>query len=547
MLVVQLGILLLSFTVPPAVSAKSHANPSCPNKAASANDVQKCVAIDLLWGWLHVVNKTSERLLEVRQNATKIEKGAEELRKEAKAALRNATEILAELNKESDDARTVSEVMKNIRDAIVWANESERNASLAVDATRVAETLARDGYGAVSLGARYFKGWNSVQELKYDALKTKIGEITISKANGCAEVHNVSGVLTDYAEKLNGIATNLTEWKVKMTEIIKTTYNSTQSNKSTCLSLFNHEKVEQVTAAVANLSERLIVAVKQVNTSLLAREKAAANKNMETMTASMMNFLESNGAELCDMLRQREALWTKLSETKQRLKEESQGASTTLVSTAKIKGTTADTDELVRDALKEVEGLSKFSVFSASTESLSSRSVTLAREAMENAMKASEQAAKLSDRTKSRFAFVDEEVESEHEKLKGLENKLKKLSKEAHIDISGGNTNECNGKLVNKLETSTKDLLRSAARLNTSKLLEANRTLGRLAELVVQNNTNVDSISTDVELASRKLKNTREFGHSATMAAESAVTEALEQLMNKLCATAAELRVLRSN
>ncbi|CCD21055.1 hypothetical protein, conserved in T. vivax [Trypanosoma vivax Y486] len=268
---------------------------------------------------------------------------------------------------------------------------------------------------------------------------------------------------------------------------------------------------------------------------------------METMTASMMNFLERNGAELCDMLRQREALWTKLNETKQRLKGVSQGASTTLVSTAKIKGATADTDELVRDALKEVEGLSKFSVFSASTESLSSRSVTLAREAMENAMKASEQAAKLSDRTKSRFAFVDEEVESEYEKLKGLENNLRKLSKEAHIDISGGNTNECNGKLVNKLETSTKDLLRSAAKLNTSKLLEANRTLGRLAELVVQINTNVDSISTDVELASRKLKSAREFGHSATMAAESAVTEALEQLMNKLCATAAELRVLRSN
>ncbi|KAG8340642.1 hypothetical protein TRVL_08529 [Trypanosoma vivax] len=118
-LVIQLCLLMLAFTVSPIVAALPSSKAPCPMTRGGASDTQKRTAKDLICGWLHVVNKIYERLLEVRNNATEVTRGAEELRKEANTALANATELLDDLDKNSAEAGRLEGIIQNISGAIV--------------------------------------------------------------------------------------------------------------------------------------------------------------------------------------------------------------------------------------------------------------------------------------------------------------------------------------------------------------------------------------------------------------------------------------------
>ncbi|KAG8343303.1 hypothetical protein TRVL_05876 [Trypanosoma vivax] len=118
-LVIQHCLLLLAFTASPIVAALPSSKAAYPMTRGEASDTQKRTAKDLWGGWLHVVNKIYERLLEVRNNATEVTRGAEELRKEASAASANATELLDDLGKNSAESGRLEGIIQNISGAIV--------------------------------------------------------------------------------------------------------------------------------------------------------------------------------------------------------------------------------------------------------------------------------------------------------------------------------------------------------------------------------------------------------------------------------------------
>ncbi|CCD20401.1 hypothetical protein ERJ75_000159300 [Trypanosoma vivax] len=552
-LVIQLCLLVLPFTVLPIVAALPSSKAACPTTRDGASDTQKCTTKDLIWGWLHVVNKIYERLSEVRKNATEIAKGVVELRKEANTALANATKLLNELDSNHEEYRRAKEVMKNISDATAWADESERNATEAADAANITEDFIRDGYGAISLVVWYFRGGNYVQELKYDALSAKIGEIAISKENACARVHSVSGVLIDHAEKLHDEKTSLTEWKTGMLEAIKTTYNDTQSNKTTCLGVFNdHEKVGQVTAAVGKLSEQLIVKVKHLNAALQQREKAreniaAANNDMNTMTTNMLNSLKKNGAGLCGMVRRHEAVLSKLDETKRLLDEVSKRVSSTSSTAAGIERNTAATNKLAQEALKKVDSWYKSIYFFDSTESPSSRSIIAATKALKNSREASERVMHLCGEASLRVKFAEDEINSIYQKLKDVGNDLKQRLEEINIGVEDVSASECNNKLSKLLTGTHTDALRFATRLNVNEMLKAKKTLAGLEALGEKINKNVSFISENLETITKSSENASKLERSAAAAAEVVVINFLSHLMSNLCATTNKLRVLQSN
>ncbi|KAH8620298.1 hypothetical protein ERJ75_000077100 [Trypanosoma vivax] len=554
MLVIHLWLLLLPFGVPSVVSAALNAKATCKiTTAKDASDTQKCTTRDLLWGWLHVINKISVRIDEVHKNASEIAKGVVELRKEAKIALANATKFLNEFDSNHEEHHRMKEVMKNISDAITWANESERNATEAANTSNITGNFIRDGYGAISLVVHKFKGGDYVQELKYDALSTKIGEIMISKNGGCARVHNVSRDLIAYAEKLHNKETNLTEWKTEMLKTIKSTYNDTQSNATTCQSVFNnHEKVNEVMNAVGNLSEQLIVVVKHLEMSILTRDRArkniaAANESMETATANMLNSLKQDGAELCGILRRHGAVWSELDETKQRLKETSQRARSGLTSAANIKRDAAVRSELVRVALKQVEQIPQLGGSYALNKLTSSGNATAVMENMKGARESAEHAVQLSAEVNLRTKFTEKEIESEYEKLKVVESDLRKRLSEISGKISNVKTSDCNDKLLGFFTELSVDALLYASKLNKNELLKANETLRDLEARAEEINKNVSSISRDLEVAVQNLKNVNELMRSSSVAAEAEVADVLKHLMSELCATAAELRATRKN
>ncbi|CCD19297.1 hypothetical protein, conserved in T. vivax [Trypanosoma vivax Y486] len=388
MLVIQLCLLLLPFGVSSAVSAKPNNKFTCAvTKANDADDLRKCVAKDLLLGWLYVINKTSVRLDEVRKNATAMAEGAKELRKEANAALNSAANVLIGLGSNSNEALGVKEIMKNISDAITWVNESERNASEAADVTDITEGLTEVGYAAISRVHWYFRDkFKYVQEHWADKGPSEVVETIFPATLQCPNMINVSKTLSDYADKLDDSTIRLDAWRVEMLKKIQTTHNDTQGNGTTCHSIFNNrDRMHEVMGAVANLSDRLIVVVRKLHAALLVREKAranvdAANENMKTMTTSMLNSLKQNGTALCEMLRQHAAIRSKLSEAYRKLEEVSGRVSNNLASATNTEKTAAARSVLVHSVLKEVEGLSRSTILFNSAESPTLRNATQANE-----------------------------------------------------------------------------------------------------------------------------------------------------------------------
>ncbi|CCD17977.1 hypothetical protein, conserved in T. vivax [Trypanosoma vivax Y486] len=555
MLVIRLCLLLLSFRVSFASSTKSSVKFTCAGtKAKEADDLRKCVAKDLLLGWLLVINKTSVRLDEVRKNATVMAEGAKKLRKEGSAALANATEVLSELNKNSEEALKVRKIINDINDTIAWANEMERNLSEASNVTQEVERLTADGYGAVSITVGNFVGHSQSTVLKYDVLRPKVDKMEVENASGCVGVRNFSGTLFEYAEKLNDFKMNLTAWKAGMLEKIRIAYNTTQNNTTTCLAVFTNspDKVEQVMSAVRSALDRLVVSVKKVDAFLLQREKAqknitTANGSMKAMTTSMFDSLKQNGAALCDMLRRHEVLREKVQKMKEKSANASRNVGESMKKAGILRESVTATGARVQTAVDNIKALPQFAGFFSLNELPNSGNVTLAMEGMKKAGDALEHAVQRSGNANFSISKVDVDLANEDKELEEINNNLKKRLEEIDIGIDITTSDGCNSKLFNKVDTSTQEFLRLAAKLNVSELRKANKTLRELEARAEEINKNVSSVSKDLEVAVQNLKNVNELMRNSSVAAEYVVADVLSHLMSELCATAAELRVTRKN
>ncbi|CCD21286.1 hypothetical protein, conserved in T. vivax, partial [Trypanosoma vivax Y486] len=467
MLVIQLCLLLLSFRVSFASSTKSSVKFTCAGtKAKEADDLRKCVAKDLLLGWLLVINKTSVRLDEVRKNATVMAENAKKLRKEGSAALANATEVLSELSKNSEEALKVRKIINDINDTIAWANETERNLSEASNVTQEVERLTADGYGAVSrtvwhfTGDRYGDGY-----LKYGRAREMVEAIK-PKQLECHKEVNVSKTLSDYAEKLNDFKMNLTEWKTGMLDKIQIAYNTTQNNMTTCLAVFTNDqsRVEQVMSAVRSALDRLVVSVKKVDAFLLQREKAqenitTANGSMKTMTTSMFDSLKQNGAALCDMLRRHEVLREKVQKMKEKSANASRNVGESIKKAGILRESVTATGARVQTAVDNIKALPQFAGFFSLNELPNSGNVTLAVEGMKKAGDALEHAVQRSGNANFSISKVDVDLANEDKELEEINNNLKKRLEEIDVGIDITTSDGCNGKLLNKIGTSTKEFL----------------------------------------------------------------------------------------
>ncbi|CCD21624.1 hypothetical protein, conserved (fragment), partial [Trypanosoma vivax Y486] len=519
-----------------------------------ATDDQKCVAKDLLIGWLSVLNKTSVRILEVRKNASEIKKGAEDVKSTAQTLLAKAKDAQSKLEENSGEAQAFKKVVDDINSAVVQADESVHKATGAEVQADNATTNVRYGYGAISRVAWYSSKSGYLNEkLTYEVAKETVEKIKIEPRK-CHNVNNVSKTLSDYAEKLNDDTTNLTDWKMAMLKMIQTTYNTTQNNKSTCLAIFtaNPDRVRQVMDTVKSMSGTLIVVMKNIDEALLTMKNAeanitAANQSMESMVMTMLNSLKQNGTALCDMLQRHEAVWSKLNKTKQTLKDVSQRAGNASASADKTKSAITASAKLVHGASKAVKTLSQPGGLFAQNGLAISNDVAAAMENMKKAGEASEQAVQSSGEVSLVVRSTEREMSTGYKKLEELGNNLRQRLREINITTSSVSASECSNKLSELLDGTHTEALRFATKLNVGELLKANETLRGLEAQAEKISNNATSINGKLEVAARNLKEATELDRSAAAAAEAAVAEALKHLMGRTCTIANKLRVLQNN
>ncbi|CCD18879.1 hypothetical protein, conserved in T. vivax, partial [Trypanosoma vivax Y486] len=517
-----------------------------------AEDAHKCAAVHLLNGWLNVVNRTATRSLEVLRNATLIKDSVVGVRSDAKAVLDNAEKVLGKLHNSSKEAATIQKIIVDVGNAIKWVNDSEANATSAINAANTSEQRARDGYGVASRTAVFLLGDTSETKLEFEVVRDKVNRIINKNHNTCTATRNVSRRLSAYAEQLHNSTLNLSEWKREMLKLLRVTHGELQNDTSTCLAIFTNdknEKLREVMSAVGNASDKLIVAVEKFDAARLAmkivKEKITeAQNNVENITTAAHGSLKRNGAVLCDVYKKHGAVMAALDITKQRLEKVNENSVKLLKAVEALQLETTHTSERVQDVANKIKVVSGFSYFPVLGDK---KSFDVSRaQATVTKMKAALAAVKKIPReASSNVTSAEQQINDKHRGARDVEEKLKKSFEEVKININDVMEN-CNAKVENALDKLWKETTGSVVKIDVSELETKSVGLNGLQTENEETNDKIESTNANIQKAFESIKYATNFEKEAAAAASNAVIEVLSEMMSQLCAASAGLRDLRS-
>ncbi|KAH8619960.1 hypothetical protein ERJ75_000112800 [Trypanosoma vivax] len=541
---------LVVLLLPHALLLPAAGDIKCSNTFKNATEEQKCATVDLLNGWLNVVNRTATRSLEVLRNATLIKNGVDSVRNEAEQVLESAKKIMKKLRGNSTEASTVQKTIDEMNGAIKRINESEHNATLAIDAASTAERQVTNGFGSISLAAGYFVDNNHIR-LEYDFVRQKVDKIPIDKSKKCTKALNVSSKLRACAEQLDSSTLNLTAWKAEMLSLLQATHDELQSNTSTCLMLFTKdksEKLREVMFAVGNASEKLIVAVEKFNTARSVIEAVEANipkaeNNVKSVITTAHESLKRNAVALCDVYKKRGAVTEALEKTRKHLEELGQKVAKAATQAQAMQVGTGSTSARVHEVVEKLTTVVK--LYGAVGGELSSNAAN-AKQSISSADEKSKHAVAISVQATSGAKSTEEKMNEKFNKLNDATETIKKLLGQIGIGISSVDSNNCSDDLSALLIGSWEDAERTTVKLDETALTGVSKSLEDVELKVNTINSDIITIADEAQTSLDNAEGATNFEKEAVAAASIAVIEALSKMMSQLCAASAGLRDLRS-
>ncbi|KAH8615856.1 hypothetical protein ERJ75_000542400 [Trypanosoma vivax] len=524
---------------------------NCATYHSQVKDTHRCATAGLLRGWLNVVNRTAMRFSEVLRNATEIKNSAGAALKKANEALEGAKKVLSKLEKGSKEAVAVQNVIVDVNNAVKRMKESEANADSVKSAADDSERLKTDGFGSISRAAGFFVGY-TYTEWQYDLLRDKIDRILTKNSNKavCVLVRNVSSELSAYAEQLNNSTLNLTAWKNKMLELLKTTYDELQNNSSTCVGILKNspEKLNDLKWAVGNASDKLIVAVEKFEVARLAIEAVEANiakaeDNVKNVTTTAHDSLKRNGTVLCGILQQHTVVWKKVRQSKRRLEEVNQKVAKAATQAQAMQVGTGSTSARVHEVVEKLTTVVK--LYGAVGDELSSNAAN-AKQSISSADEKSKHAVEELAQVNSKVQLAGEILDEKLRKLNNIMRRITESLEKAKVNVNTVNLNDCSDDLSALLISSWGKNGHSAIKLDVSELQAESMALNGLQTENEETNDKIESTNVGVHEVLESIKYATNFEKEAVAAASNAVIEALSKMMSQLCAASAGLRDLRS-
>ncbi|CCD21268.1 hypothetical protein, conserved in T. vivax [Trypanosoma vivax Y486] len=545
---------LLVFVLPTSLRCVGASVVGCRKiKIVDLFDDDKCVAKDILWGWLNVTNKCNVRALEVLKNVTELRKRAKEVEVKAKEAIAEYKELHNSI-KTVDAGHITSNIEKAIKDAedaIMRVNNASVNASAA---EKSAKSLLDDevvsSYSSIILASTVISGYSCSTAVNYTGTKEMVEKIKTDKCKNNTEKYNVSARLSSYAEKLDEIE-NLTEWKDEMVKLVYKTHEEVMSYPhKKRLWTINNDKVKEVKEAIKNSTDKLVVAIemfKAINVSVDEASKTVKNtvSDMEAINKTMLSSLEGNGTLLCQLVGQYSEASAQLHEANGRLATAQGNINSAAKAAENALASVAATESLVEYVSGNISLLSRAgysSVLRRLTE------MDIASETKRNisyANAAALMAVKLSGNGRSNASIALEKIKLETGSLESIKSQIIKHLNETGINISSLTAEACNKGLSNLLNGSVVVAFGRAVGLNSSGAAKAQEALGELTTQVELVNATLNDINSKLKEAEKATKDVEQHGEDIMSTVRSSVIEAANDAMKDLCETVKELHKLR--
>ncbi|CCD21723.1 hypothetical protein ERJ75_000411400 [Trypanosoma vivax] len=205
---------LLVFVLPTSLRCVGASGVKCHQYSTkNLSDDDKCVAKDILWGWLNVTNKCNVRALEVLKNVTELRKRGKEVETEADKVIAEYKDLLGAVGIRAEGYVTfnIKKAFEKAQNAIAQVKKSYTNASTAEQAANNSKEGVFNSFDAIIRASRVVSGYSCSTAVNYTGTKEVLEMNKTESCNDTAK-YNVSARLSSYAEQLDE-AKNLTEWK----------------------------------------------------------------------------------------------------------------------------------------------------------------------------------------------------------------------------------------------------------------------------------------------------------------------------------------------
>ncbi|KAH8620310.1 hypothetical protein ERJ75_000083100 [Trypanosoma vivax] len=526
------------------------------NAANNFSGEEKCVAKDILWGWLNVTDKCRVRALEVLQNVTELRKRAKEVEAKASKAIAEYNELLGAIGITTGGhiASNIRKAIEETQNALALVNKSYAKASIAEESANSSlKDGVSDSFYYIMLASRVFSGcWNKAT-VDYNGTKEMVELIkTEHKCKNNTEKYNVSARLSNYADKLDEME-NLTKWKNEMVKLIGQTHEEVKSgplrDKLWTISK-NEEKVKEVMQAIKNSTDKLVVAIKLFKATRVSVDEAseAVNStvnNMETVNKTVLSSLKGNGTLLCQLVGQHSETSEQLNEANGRLANIEVKADSAAKAAKKALADVSATELLVKYVNGNISLLWRAG-YSAVSRQLTKLDVTSeTTRNISDANAAALMAVKSLGNARLSASTALGKIQHETGSLESIKSQLLKHLNETGINISSLTTEACDKSLSELLNGSLAVAFGRAVVLNSSGVVKAQEALNKLkAEAALVNATLID-INGSSQEAERAVKDVDRLKEAVMSTVNSSIVEAANGAMKDLCETVEELHKLR--
>ncbi|CCD20781.1 hypothetical protein, conserved in T. vivax [Trypanosoma vivax Y486] len=358
----------------------------------------------------------------------------------------------------------------------------------------------------------------------------------------CTEKYNISKTLDNYAQNMEN--TDLTQWKNNTLRILRETYNEINSNKAKYHPVFhNDEKLKEVEKAVAEVVERLNVAVQNFESLLISvndvkgKLEAASRKVNEandTMLAS------ANGKIFCEIVGGFLKTGEKLRAVEESVTNEKQDASGVVTDSEQVRAEVTAVDKVVKDVLAQFQQghltlARKFSIAN-NLDGVASSATKSSADANASVRSATEASTIVNK--------IQQDVITQSELLERVRTEMTKMG-----DATGSNGGKvtfgaCNDSVQRILKNKSSDAIRRIAEFNTTLLRELNNTLQEISSTTGMIGSNLSGVNKQVQEVKSSAREASLRAKQATDNVKEAIVKVLSGVATKLCAALSELRVL---
>ncbi|KAH8619317.1 hypothetical protein ERJ75_000180200 [Trypanosoma vivax] len=501
---------------------------------------ETCDAKDVLWGWLHVVNRPALRAEAVKKNVSEIMQRARDMRTKAENLMTKYDKIRASLypadNKE--ELAIIDQAIADVNDAIVQTNQLKLNAEKATKSAKDSFDSTISCFGDIMRAAHIMWGVNLIAASNYTSVK----EILDKFGKDCSGMYNISKILD--AKTGNIDTMDLTEWKNRTLCALRETYKMIESNKTKYhWTLWNDEKMERVKDTVNKSVERLEDSLKELEllqTAVNTADKKVEDASRNAKAANDFILASANGKVFCEII---EHFWKSAEELKV-VEKTVVGAKQKVVDVVagseQVQAEVTAVGKVVKDVLAQFQQghltlVRKFLI----ANNLDS--------AAEGALKASADAnASVRSATQANTIVneVQQKVKTQRELLEHVRTEMVKMSDAAGINGVKVTFEACNDSVQRKLKNKSPDAIRSIAEFNMTLLRELNSTLQKIDGEVDMIERKLSGVNKQAQGAESSARDASLLAKQAIENVKQNVVKVLSGVVAELCAALSELRAL---